>query len=218
MGLLGGFKWRGQDQPIYSLTRLNALVDGIYAIVLTLLVIELHVPEGAGEGKLGEGIAELGREMAVYAFAFLQVISGWLATRRISAWSKGIDHWGTVLFIGNLAAFILFPFLTATVVAALPNEADLAVATRLWAMVLLVSFLFLAAYVRYEKRHGFFHDQIDPETLRLARLTASWIWVVPLIAFAASYVAAWIGLVTFALVSLVGLFPIDGHALDADAR
>ena len=216
MSLFTGLRWRPANQPLYSLARLNALFDGIYAIVVTLLVLELHVPEGAGHGDLSEGLAELSREVAVYCLAFLQVMTGWLVSRRISAWSRGIDHWATLLLIAGLATFILLPFLTSTVVASMHNQEDLAVAVRLWAVVLFISFLFLAAFVFYALRRGLFHDDVDPATLRLAVVTGSTVWIFPLLAFGLSYVVPWLGLATFGAVFLLGLLPYDGHGRDAD--
>ncbi len=41
------------------MNRLHALTDGVYAIAMTLIVLELHVPEASSSGDLMRGLAAL---------------------------------------------------------------------------------------------------------------------------------------------------------------
>jgi uncharacterized membrane protein len=86
--------------------RLEAFTDGVLAIVITIMVLELHVPSGAGFSSLAAGFPVL----FAYALSFVNVGIFWNnhhhmlhATRRIN---------GTVLWANMLLLFwmSLIPF------------------------------------------------------------------------------------------------------------
>jgi len=58
---------RGGDDG--SPRRLEALSDGVFAIVMTLLVLEIHVPDGPA-GNLGTELAHLVPTLLTYALSF----------------------------------------------------------------------------------------------------------------------------------------------------
>ena len=54
-------------------SRLDALTDGVFAVAMTLLVIDLRLPENfqpQNSSELLQRIAELGSQMFVYAVSF----------------------------------------------------------------------------------------------------------------------------------------------------
>ena len=71
-----GMKEQGYKQPIHWLTtqRVETLTDGIFAIAMTLLVLNLHVPKLAGDlvdQKLPNSLASLWPHFSSYALSFL---------------------------------------------------------------------------------------------------------------------------------------------------
>jgi len=59
--------------------RLVALADGVFAIAMTLLVLELSVPVVSEEGEgLGERLSEMWPEFLMYALGFLVLGVYWL--------------------------------------------------------------------------------------------------------------------------------------------
>jgi hypothetical protein len=48
-------------ERLYDPARVLALSDGVFAIIITLLVLEVHVPELTQGHSLNEALAELGR-------------------------------------------------------------------------------------------------------------------------------------------------------------
>ncbi len=105
MGGAGGLtlrRWRPSGG------RLGAFVDGVYAIAATLLVLELPLPDVA-PGELGPALGELGGGFAAYGIGFLQMVSGWLQTRRLETWLRGVDHYATLLVMASLGVYSLTP-------------------------------------------------------------------------------------------------------------
>jgi TMEM175 potassium channel family protein len=63
-----------------NLERLAALSDGIFAVAMTLLVLDLHVPTAAqvhGEGELFRALAEMGPQWLTYGMSFLTLGIFW---------------------------------------------------------------------------------------------------------------------------------------------
>ena len=147
-----GWSFRPTDHAPHAWGRLGAFVDGVYAIAATLLVIELRPPADAAPGELGSELAHLGPEYAAYAFGFLQMVAGWLQTRRLDAWMRGIDHYATLLILLSLGIYSLTPFTTAVLAHALGDREDLGTAVRLAAGLLFVATLLFAALLRYSAR------------------------------------------------------------------
>ena len=88
-------------------SRLENLADGIFAIVMTLLVLELKVPALSGVPKI-QDLPELLREslpaLLAYILSFAVLFTYWRAHNYIvSGFAKGIDIWLT-----NINAVFLF--------------------------------------------------------------------------------------------------------------
>lgn len=92
--------------PVKGTTRAEALADGTFAIVMTLLVIELKVPEA-------DHIADVSTHLWAYGASFLLLGTYWIAHYNLFHWVKCVNHpmlWLNVLF---LALVSLVPFSTA---------------------------------------------------------------------------------------------------------
>ena len=90
-----------------SLERLLALTDGVYAIVLTLLVLDLKIPEGSGVGN-AELMADLMHQMPnfiAYLISFLVIVIFWMRNHWIlKPLTKGNE---TVFWLNLLHVFFL---------------------------------------------------------------------------------------------------------------
>jgi Endosomal/lysosomal potassium channel TMEM175 len=63
----------GQKVGLAETTRLEALSDGTFAIIITLLVLEIHRP-GAEVGHLGMELLQAWPSYLAYAVAFVYVV------------------------------------------------------------------------------------------------------------------------------------------------
>lgn len=86
--------------------RLETITDGVLAIVITIIVLELHVPETAGLAGLRETLPLLG----AYAFTFIHVGIYWNNHHNLIHSVRQID--GAVLWANLVLLFwlSLFPF------------------------------------------------------------------------------------------------------------
>jgi uncharacterized membrane protein len=92
--------------------RVEAFSDGVIAIAITLLVLEIHVPE-APPGGLGRALLDQWPSYAAYAVSFAVIGIMWVNHHRIFHLVATVDR--PLLFINlMLLMFIaLFPFPTA---------------------------------------------------------------------------------------------------------
>jgi uncharacterized membrane protein len=99
-------------------TRLEAFSDGVFAIAITLLVLELHVPTDANEL-----LRELGAEWASYlgylvSFSFIGGV--WMAHSNLTRFTKAADQ---VMMGLNLVLLLFVSFLPFTT-SLLANHLD----------------------------------------------------------------------------------------------
>jgi uncharacterized membrane protein len=209
-----GWRFRPRDHAPHGWGRLGAFVDGVYAIAATLLVIELRPPEDGAPGELGSELLHLGPQYFAYAIGFVQMVAGWLQSRRLDAWMRGIDHYATLLVLLSIGLYSLTPFSTSVLAAALGSgdRHDLGTAVRLMAMLLFVALVAFAALLVYSRSVGLLRSDVDPAAVSLYLRTAVFLApVVPLVAFAASYVSPWVGLILIVALNLLGLLPLEAH-------
>jgi uncharacterized membrane protein len=183
----------------------------VYAIAATLLVIELRPPADTPPGELGHALAHLGPEYWAYAIGFLQMVAGWLQTRRLDAWMRGIDHYATLLVLLSVGIYALTPFSTAVLAQALGSNDDLGTAVRLSSALLFVALVVFAGLLLYSRSSGLLREDVDPDARTLYLRTAMVLPVVPVIAFALSYDLPWVGLVLLVGLNVLGLLPLEAH-------
>lgn len=87
--------------------RLTAFTDGVFAIVITIMVLELHVPEGTGVAALRPEVPLF----AAYVFSFIYVGIYWNNHHHMLQSARRVD--GRVLWANLFLLFwiSLFPFL-----------------------------------------------------------------------------------------------------------
>jgi uncharacterized membrane protein len=93
--------------------RLEAFSDGVFAIVMTLLVIEIRPPEVEEGGSLGQALWDLWPNYAGYLVSFLVIGMMWLNHHRIFEQVRAVDSPLLLLNLILLLWTALLPFPTA---------------------------------------------------------------------------------------------------------
>ncbi len=185
--------------------RVEAFSDGVFAIAITLLVLEIHVPEPGSEAGLARELAAQWPSYAAYAISFMTIGIIWInhhvMIRRLRVVDHGILIWNLLLLmtVGAL------PFTTALMAAYLKQSDGESLAAAVYGSSFLVMTLVFAAtnhHILFRKA-ALLGDEVDEETRRLT-LKRGISGVFPyLVATGLAFVAPYL---TFAICAAVAIF------------
>ncbi|WP_330295358.1 TMEM175 family protein [Streptomyces sp. NBC_00503] len=150
--------------------RVEAFSDGVFAIVVTILVLELKVPEGQGS-ELWHGLLEQWPHYAAYVVSFLIIGVMWVNHHTIFSHLKRVDR--PLLFLNLLVLMVVsvIPYTTNILAEHLMDGDSANVAAVLysgWTVVYALAFL---AFWWYVTQVGhLFHETVDKEGARATRL------------------------------------------------
>src|SRR5579871_5074095 len=98
-----------------NVERLAALSDGVFAIAMTLLVLDLRVPasQAVHNGDLGSALAILEPNLTAYFMSFLTLGIFWVGQQTQLNHFARSDRDLTWIHLGFLLAVSLMPFSTA---------------------------------------------------------------------------------------------------------
>jgi uncharacterized membrane protein len=151
-------------------TRLLALSDGVIAVAITLLVLDIRLPEGFGEfsdAELGAALVALWPRMLAYLLSFLVIGSFWFSHRakfdHIAKTDGGLMRIN-MLF---LLTICLVPFTTNLIA-----ENGGTLATAVYAATMVVSGLSLTWLWAHAWRHGLLSDDTTKDD-RMRQLSST---------------------------------------------
>jgi uncharacterized membrane protein len=150
-----------------SVGRLEAFSDGVLAIVITLLILEIKVPSGR-EGTLGSALAEQWPQYAAFLVSFLIVGIIWLNHHATFNLLRRTDHRIQVLNLLLLLPVTVLPWPTA-LLADYTHEGtagDRRIAVLVYGLTSTAMALAFNVLWRYLLRHTELHKpQVTPELL-----------------------------------------------------
>jgi uncharacterized membrane protein len=178
-------------------SRLEAFSDGVLAIIITIMVLELHVPEGAALSDLGDSTTSF----LTYVLSFVYLGIYWNNHHHMFQLVRRID--GLVLWANLHLLFwlSLYPFTTRWM-----DETDLA---RTPLVVYGVNLL-AAAIAYYLLQLAIFRAEGADGLLRRAVGTDLKGKASPLLyvsGIASAFVSTWLAVAFFVLVALIWLVP-----------
>jgi uncharacterized membrane protein len=102
---------------MYPKARLDALTDGIFAVAMTLLVLELRVPEQASgdNAALWQALQDLWPKFFPCLLSFLVLGNSWLAKVRVRMAGEHVTRAYAVAWLANLLLVTCVPFSTMLV-------------------------------------------------------------------------------------------------------
>jgi uncharacterized membrane protein len=97
-------------ERLHDPARVLALSDGVFAIIITLLVLEVHVPELTQGHTLNEALAELRPSLVAFVISFILAGMYWVGHRDLFALIRRTDRGLVWLNILYLLPLCLLPF------------------------------------------------------------------------------------------------------------
>jgi TMEM175 potassium channel family protein len=153
-----------------SLDRLAALSDGIFAVAMTLLVLDVRVPAETvahvhSERQLWHALAALAPQLVAYLLSFTMLGTFWLGQQTHLNHFVGVDRQLAWIHLGFLAGVTLLPFSTSL----LAQFTTMRTAIGWYWLNLLLLGLMLAASIGYAGRAGLLKAETTTEERRALR-------------------------------------------------
>jgi uncharacterized membrane protein len=131
-----------------STNRLEAFSDGVIAIAITLLTLDLTVPNPATTGSLGDALADQWPNYAAYVVTFLTVGIIWINHHAMVHRLRQVDHTFLILNLLLLLTIGVLPFSTSLVAAYLGEQGEHVAAAVYAGSLLAMSCAFFLAQRR----------------------------------------------------------------------
>jgi uncharacterized membrane protein len=190
-------------------SRLEALADGIFAVALTLLVLDIRLPEDvvyATNDALWRRLASLERHFVIYVISFVVIGMYWInhhiqfhfvtRTNRILIWIN--------LMYLLLVSFL--PFATDLI----GDHKDLVLPCEIYGATLVLLSFVNYAHVGYLSRHPQFTSPgFTPEVIACIRRRITFFAVVPLVSMSVAFFSTHLALYVYLL--LVGAHFLPGQ-------
>jgi uncharacterized membrane protein len=173
-------------EEVYGLARLLALSDGVFAFAMTLLVVQLGVPQLArGEvGQLGSRLLEEVPSYISYLISFVVISMYWYSHHRLFRYVRRWDAWLITLNLGALLFVAVMPFPTAI----MGRYGDQTLAVVIYAATLGTTGLFIWLIWWYGIRRQLFTRSLEQHAARQFRWRA---FLTPAVFFLSIPVAFW---------------------------
>jgi uncharacterized membrane protein len=132
----------------FGLSRLETFSDGVFAIVITLLVLDLRVPEAHSSKELLIGLENILPKFVSFIVSFIYIMIYWINHHQLFNMLKHANRglfWLNCLFLMCLT-FIPFP---TALIGSYPGDSVAVTVYGLAMMATAVSFVLMKSYVFY---------------------------------------------------------------------
>ena len=145
--------------------RLEAFSDGVFAIAITLLVIDIEAPPPGSD--LGAELLELWPSYLAYAVSFTVIGAIWINHHTMFDHIVKVDHRLLLLNTFHLMFIAFIPFPTAVLSQALQDGTNASLATAFYGGILTVIGILVTVMWHYAARDGgFLGDKITRDQAR----------------------------------------------------
>ncbi|WGV24157.1 TMEM175 family protein [Halotia branconii] len=191
-------------------SRLEAFSDGVFAIAITLLVLEIKVPPP--DTVLGAELLQLWPSYLAYVVSFLVIGAIWINHHAMFHHIVRVD--GTLLLLNVLHLMLIafLPFPTAVLAEAFHRGTDEPIAAAFYSSILTVIGIFVNAMWRYAAHE---YRLIDPHLAakKVRKLRRQFLFgpIAYAIATVVALVLPWLAVLLFILLNLFYLWPRWGY-------
>jgi uncharacterized membrane protein len=143
-----------------ALGRIGAFSDGVMAVAITLLVLNIQVPTLEHGQTLGDALVDLLPSLGAFVLAFALVGRFWVIHHNLFEKLRGFDSTVMLLNLAFLAAIVLIPFSAELY----DTYTDQGLAAAVLGANLALAALAHAAMTTHVMRRGFVHEDRRAET------------------------------------------------------
>ncbi|MFD5462840.1 TMEM175 family protein [Kitasatospora sp. NPDC127059] len=150
--------------------RIEAFSDGVFAIAITLLVLEIKIPQAHGAAELWRALGAQWPSYFAYVVSFLVIGVVWVNHHALFAHLATVDR--TLMFLNLLLLMLIsvLPFPTAVVAQNLRNGSAANVAAAVYGGVMVGQAVLFSVFWNYATRTGRCFDAwVDVPAARAAR-------------------------------------------------
>jgi uncharacterized membrane protein len=136
--------------------RLEAFSDGVFAVAITLLVLDLRVPLPDEPGTLGHKLLALWPHYAAYVVSFITIGIIWINHHAMIRRLRVVDHTIMILNLLLLMSVVALPFATNILAEYLHRSAGQKLAAAVYSgayLVMSIAFGTLNRHILYPKSH-----------------------------------------------------------------
>jgi uncharacterized membrane protein len=195
------------DEMVLRVARMEAFSDGVFAIAITLLVLEITIPPGY-EGHLLTGVLSQWPSYLAYLVSFATVGAIWLSHNAITHYLHSVNTTFLRLNLGLLLLVSFLPFPTKLLAENLGSRGDEKVAATIYGITLLAATSLLSVLWLQAVRANLVHPTADDEEIRVLtkRLRPSLALYIALIIV--SLFIPLVAVIGYLAVAFILIFPI----------
>ena len=192
-----------------STGRLEAFSDGVIAVAITLLVLDVHVPAPSSSGSLAHHLLEQWPSYAAYLISFVTIGIIWINHHSQIARLARADHSLLILNLLLLMTISVIPFATSLMATYLKQGHGENLAAAIYGAALLAMALAFSALNRYILiQHPELMSESLPESERRMIFARALIGVVPyMLAVGLAFVSPYITLAASGVLALFYSLP-----------
>jgi uncharacterized membrane protein len=145
--------------------RLATFSDGVIAVAITLLALDLHVPDPAGPGTLAHRLGEQWPNYAAYVVSFVTIGIIWINHHAMLGRLIAVDHTILVLNLVLLLTIVFLPFTTALMAEYLNTTRGQNLAAAVYGgsfLVMSLAFFVMQQHLLRAKSQ-LLHERLTPE-------------------------------------------------------
>lgn len=142
--------------------RLTFFSDAVIAIAITLLVVDIGLPEHLTAATIGQALADLFSSLAAFGISFAVIGIYWVSHHRIFRY---VIAWDGRLLVLNLV-FLFFIAVQPFTTSVLGEHGDLALATIVYALGMVGTGLSSTALWLHVVRAGLIDQRLSPQQRR----------------------------------------------------
>lgn len=193
--------------PEKDTTRIEAFSDGVFAIAITLLILDIQVPHS--DELKGSLLNELGKHWANYLsffIGFFSILVCWINHHHICNYILRCDNNMQILNSLILLVVIIVPFSTS-LLAEYINQSEQQTAIAIYGITYCFMALVYDLMWNYAYKYKFTNPEVDDKFLKSIKRIYDIGIFYTLFAFAVSFVSVIAGLVLYTLMFCIYFFP-----------